>query len=352
MNNHTENKTKIVKSFIRNVVAENLNEKKYTNIQMHANEFGSKIKKCIETVEALKDDLDEISNTVFNPDARSTFVGGVDVSDKSHLKMISLMAGSKNSGKKYLDSDKYSVVLDTLKSKLESLYKLTSDVSMGDTKKVPTSKNEAAPKKESKLKNEAIQSKIKSTKLNEYGIFEKEFKVHGYMALSNHGGIEIELDRRGDGLRYRFNNGDKVDKPVEAEIEYDDSPDGRAYFEVNGRKYYLDEFMSVRYHKNESKSKNSIKEADDVFGTLGNALNPSFTSDKFEYVLWGIPPNKTEEELLVAKVKGNFITDIHDAQKIKHTLENMYHCKNVRIQKIDKLDNNVGDDFKNSVNKL
>jgi hypothetical protein len=236
---------------------ESLNEKKYTNIQMHANEFGSKIKTCIETVETLKDDLDEISNTIFNPDARSTVVGGVDVSDKSHLKMISFMAGSKNSGKKYLDSDKYSVVLDTLKSKLESLYKLTTDVAMGSSKKEP-----AIKKEESEVTKKPTLKK------------------------------ELPL-------------------------------------------------------KNESKS---IKEADDVFGTLGKSLNPNFTSDRFEYVLWGIAPNKTEEELLVSKVKGEFITDLHDAQKIKDTLEKLYHCKNVRIQKIDKLDNNVNDKFAKSVN--
>jgi hypothetical protein len=62
-----------------------------------------------------------------------------------------------------------------------------------------------------------------------------EFTPHAAITLSNCGGIEIMIDRRGDGLYYRFNYGqDNIEQEeiFEAEILYsnEEEHEGEAYF--------------------------------------------------------------------------------------------------------------------------
>lgn len=68
----------------------------------------------------------------------------------------------------------------------------------------------------------------------------KEFKTMGVLALSNLGGIEIEINNTGEYVRYRY-YGEIGQRPCK--IDY--TNDGRGYFRINSRRYYLDMFMSV-----------------------------------------------------------------------------------------------------------
>jgi len=77
-------------------------------------------------------------------------------------------------------------------------------------------------------------------KMKEGGSTE-DFRVDGYMTLSNSGGIEIELDNRGDGLRYRFNNNGNYTEPEETFIGFDD--EGEAMFVDGDTVYHLSDFM-------------------------------------------------------------------------------------------------------------
>ena len=71
---------------------------------------------------------------------------------------------------------------------------------------------------------------------------EKDFKPHGYLTLTNYGGIEIEINRTNESVRYRY-FGEIGRKPCK--ISYTNK--GRAYFRVHRRRYYLDEFIRVDY---------------------------------------------------------------------------------------------------------
>ena len=71
---------------------------------------------------------------------------------------------------------------------------------------------------------------------------EKDFKPHGYLTLTNYGGIEIEINDTNESVRYRY-FGNVGRKPCK--ISYTNK--GRAYFRAYGRRYYLDEFMRVYY---------------------------------------------------------------------------------------------------------
>jgi hypothetical protein len=87
---------------------------------------------------------------------------------------------------------------------------------------------------------------------------ENDFRVDGHMTLSNSGGIEVEMNDSGDGVRYRFNDSGNPDEPHEAEIEYESGTsddDSRTYFHVGSDKYYLDQFMRSNFgpgRRNES----------------------------------------------------------------------------------------------------
>lgn len=69
----------------------------------------------------------------------------------------------------------------------------------------------------------------------------------------------------------------------------------------------------------------------------------------FEYVIWGIAPNKTEEELLVANLEGKPITDKTLAEATKELLTNRHGCTNVRIQTIN-LQNDFNAAFIKAIN--
>lgn len=85
-------------------------------------------------------------------------------------------------------------------------------------------------------------------------MLQNEFTPHGFITLSNYGGVEIMLNRSNDGVFYRFNYGqDNIQKEhiYEAEIEY--TEDGEAFInhqhlgdkQPNGTRYYLSEAMRI-----------------------------------------------------------------------------------------------------------
>lgn len=78
--------------------------------------------------------------------------------------------------------------------------------------------------------------------------FSDEFTVHGVLLLNNWGGIELELSRCGEGLRYRFNFGEPSEDSFEAEIEYDSAGDA-GFYATQGHAepewYSLQDFMRV-----------------------------------------------------------------------------------------------------------
>jgi hypothetical protein len=55
----------------------------------------------------------------------------------------------------------------------------------------------------------------------------------------------------------------------------------------------------------------------------------------YEFAIWGIPPGKDEETLLVAMPHGKPITTIIEAQRLAEALLSQHQCRNVRIQHID-----------------
>jgi hypothetical protein len=54
-----------------------------------------------------------------------------------------------------------------------------------------------------------------------------------------------------------------------------------------------------------------------------------------EYVIWGIPPQQTEEQLLIEKLEGQYITCHETAKRVADALRNNHNCTGVRIQSID-----------------
>lgn len=60
-----------------------------------------------------------------------------------------------------------------------------------------------------------------------------------------------------------------------------------------------------------------------------------------EYVIWGVPPNCKDEELLVAKIRGKNITEKEDALFFLDVMVATHNCTNCRIQEIDLTDNNI-----------
>lgn len=63
------------------------------------------------------------------------------------------------------------------------------------------------------------------------------------------------------------------------------------------------------------------------------------TANNIEYVIWGVPPGKTDEDLLVSKLEGKTVTDLKIAERVKDVLETKHGCKNVRIQTVNMSDN-------------
>lgn len=61
----------------------------------------------------------------------------------------------------------------------------------------------------------------------------------------------------------------------------------------------------------------------------------------FEYVIWGIPADQTEEVLLVSKVDNKVLTDRKEAERWAKVCIEKYKCKNVRIQQVNLSDNKI-----------
>ena len=68
----------------------------------------------------------------------------------------------------------------------------------------------------------------------------KTFKPHAALAISNWGGIEIEINETGEAVRYRYFG--KIGQRA-CMIQYTTA--GRAFFRAKNRRYYLDEFMRI-----------------------------------------------------------------------------------------------------------
>ena len=69
-----------------------------------------------------------------------------------------------------------------------------------------------------------------------------EFIPHGYCTISNCGGIEVEINRAGDAVRYRWSYGNPNEK-VSRWQKIKETPTGRMYFVCKKRRYYLENFM-------------------------------------------------------------------------------------------------------------
>jgi len=54
-----------------------------------------------------------------------------------------------------------------------------------------------------------------------------------------------------------------------------------------------------------------------------------------EYVIWGVPPHKEKEELLLSEFKGKAITDLKTAEIVVKLLESQIGCTQCRIQTVD-----------------
>ena len=63
-----------------------------------------------------------------------------------------------------------------------------------------------------------------------------------------------------------------------------------------------------------------------------------------EYIVWGIPPNQKDEEILFTKAKSQ-----SEAQKVCDILEKKHGCKKCRVQVLDL---STEPDFKNVFNEL
>ena len=68
----------------------------------------------------------------------------------------------------------------------------------------------------------------------------KSFRPIAARALSNLGGIEIEINETGEAVKYRYF--DKIGRRA-CQIQY--TTTGRAFFRARNRRYYLDEFMRI-----------------------------------------------------------------------------------------------------------
>ena len=66
----------------------------------------------------------------------------------------------------------------------------------------------------------------------------KSFTPHAALALSNMGGIEIEINETGEAVKYRYF--DKIGRRA-CQIQY--TATGRAFFRARNSRYYLDQFM-------------------------------------------------------------------------------------------------------------
>ena len=71
----------------------------------------------------------------------------------------------------------------------------------------------------------------------------KDFKPCGALAVSNWGGIEIEINDTFEAIRYCWSYGEPEKEKVSRWQKTKYSSSGREYFVSKSRRYYLDEFM-------------------------------------------------------------------------------------------------------------
>lgn len=66
-----------------------------------------------------------------------------------------------------------------------------------------------------------------------------------------------------------------------------------------------------------------------------------------EFIIWGVPKGKNDEEILMTKFDGEPIRYYGLAQNLVSLLRHKYHCRNVRIQELNLTDNNL--DFTHTI---
>lgn len=69
-----------------------------------------------------------------------------------------------------------------------------------------------------------------------------EFKTHAVMALTNCGGVAIQINESGDSVRYKW-----YDQKPSRWVKIYYRADGEPYFKISGRRYFLSDFMRVNY---------------------------------------------------------------------------------------------------------
>jgi hypothetical protein len=78
-------------------------------------------------------------------------------------------------------------------------------------------------------------------------------------------------------------------------------------------------------------------------------INPINESAATEYVLWGVPPGKSEEAILMTSFDGKTITDPKVAENLKKVLSDKHKCTKVRIQTVNMSDGKI--DMSGTVNE-
>lgn len=68
----------------------------------------------------------------------------------------------------------------------------------------------------------------------------ESFKPSAALAISNLGGIEIEINETGEAVKYRYFG--KIGQRA-CQIQYTTA--GRAFFRIRNQRYYLDQFMRI-----------------------------------------------------------------------------------------------------------
>lgn len=67
-----------------------------------------------------------------------------------------------------------------------------------------------------------------------------------------------------------------------------------------------------------------------------------------EFVIWGIAPGQETESLLLTQIDGEKIVSEAKACQLAF-LSIKYNCTEVRVQKIDLSQNNINEQFKNTI---
>ena len=68
------------------------------------------------------------------------------------------------------------------------------------------------------------------------------FVPDGYRTVSNMGGIEIMINNFGDGIIYKY-----FGKMAKRWQQVKFTATGRAYFTINGKREYLENYMRINY---------------------------------------------------------------------------------------------------------